>query len=203
MDLREQAVELIASLQQFVAGLPGPEVNAEPKLGQPGPICWGAKVSSDFRASVLWIEGKLSLPANKLMACMAFETGLTFSPSKRNPNGTATGLIQFIETTAVGLGTTTAALAKLSAVRQLSYVYRYFEHIDTNFSQYTLEDVYMCILLPSMIGKGLDEPMNWPSKAYAANKGLDIDKNGVVTKREATKRVRELYELGMQPENMA
>lgn len=39
----------------------------------------------------------------------------------------ATGLIQFMPATAQGMGTTTAALAAMSAVQQLDYVQRYFK----------------------------------------------------------------------------
>lgn len=201
--LRKQLIEVVADLQVVIASLEPPAVNPTPEPGKPGPICWGAKVSADFRASVLWIEGELKLPANFLMPCMAFETGLTFSPSKKNPKSSATGLIQFMEATAKGLGTTTAALAKKTAVQQLAYVYKYFRAFGKDLSKWDLADTYMAILLPSMIGKSLDSKMSWSNQAYAVNKGLDLDKNGQITKREAVAKVYALYKLGMQPENMA
>jgi len=43
------------------------------------------------------------------------------------PGQTATGLIQFIESTARSLGTSTAALRTMSALQQLPYVERYFQ----------------------------------------------------------------------------
>lgn len=204
-DVRQHAIDLIASLTQFVASLPAPQPKPpeERQAGAPGPICWGAKVSSDFRASVLWIEGQLGLKANFLMPCMAFETGLTFSPSKKNPASSATGLIQFMDATAAQLKTTTAALALMSPVQQLGYVYKYFKAFGGDLSAWDLADTYMAILLPNMIGEPLDAEMKWSSRAYAANKGLDLDKDGNITKREAVKRVFDLYKLGMQPENMA
>ena len=201
--LRQQLIEIVASLQTAIASLAPPTPNPIPVPGAPGPICWGAKVSADFRASVLWIEGELKLKANYLMACMAFETGLTFSPSKRNPASSATGLIQFMSYTAEKLGTTTTKLAQMSAVRQLAYVYRYFKGCGTDLSSWDLADTYMAILLPSMIGKPLDTAMNWNEAAYKVNRGLDLDHSGMVTKREAYNKVKALYDLGMRPENMA
>lgn len=200
--LRQKLIEVVADLQVVIAAMEPPPANPAPVPGGHGPICWGAKVSKDFRDSVLWIEGNGGPKANFLMPCMAFETGLTFSPSKRNPASSATGLIQFMDATAKGLGTTTAKLAAMSPVRQLAYVYRYFKRFN-GIEHWDLADTYMAILLPSMIGEPLDTSMKWPSKAYAVNKGLDLDKNGNITKREAVNRVLTLYTLGMQPENMA
>lgn len=61
-----------------------------------------------------------------LAAAIQHESG--WNPAARNPTpgSTATGLIQFIESTARGLGTSTAALARMSTAEQLPYVERYF-----------------------------------------------------------------------------
>lgn len=179
-------------------------------------ISWGAHVSPEFKASVLWIEEQLGLNADSLMDCMCFETGGTFSPSIRSKLSSATGLIQFMDATVTAmvlrypnlgkLATTTRELAKLSAVQQLMWVYYYFKpYADARnggLGAWSLEDTYMAILLPKMIGQGLDTPMRWSSQAYAANRGLDLNKNGVVTKREATTYVRQRAVEGRKKENL-
>ena len=94
-------------------------------------LAWGAKVPPEFRWRVVeickgfkWQDSQ----ASDLMACMAFESGETFSPSIKNAAGSgATGLIQFMPSTAVGLDTTTAQLAQMTATEQLEYVRRYFK----------------------------------------------------------------------------
>jgi hypothetical protein len=203
LDIRNQLIEVRTDLDASINRLTQ-LLAAEPAEDQVGPkLVWGAKVSADFRASVRWIEKELGLNANYLMACMAFETGVTFSPSKRNPASSASGLIQFMRATAIGLGTTVEALRQMTAVRQLAYVYKYFKAFGKDLSGWDLADTYMAILLPSMIGKPLDAPMNWSSGAYQVNKGLDADRSGVVTKREAYEKVRAMFVLGSQPENMA
>jgi hypothetical protein len=63
------------------------------------------------------------------MAAMAFETGETFSPSIKNKASGATGLIQFMRSTAKGSGTTTAALAEMTAVDQLDFVEKISEAV--------------------------------------------------------------------------
>lgn len=204
--VRNQLIEVRADLDSAINALSLVEAAAPVPSPVEAPVrrlVWGARVSADFRSSVLWIESQLKLNADNLMACMAFETGVTFSPSKRNPASTATGLIQFMRATALNLGTTTEALAKMTAVRQLAFVYKYFKGFGSDHSDWDLADTYMAILLPSMLGKPLDSPMNWSQSAHNVNKGLDKDRSGWVTKREAYQKVKDMYDLGSQPENMA
>ena len=51
-----------------------------------------------------------------------------------------------------------------------------------------------------MIGKPLDAPMKWSESAYRVNAGLDLNKDKTITKREATFKVKQLYEMGMTEE---
>jgi hypothetical protein len=63
--------------------------------------------------------------------------------------------------------------------------------------------MYMAILWPVAIGKS-SEHVLWRKgmKAYFANRGLDINKDSRVTKREAADKVYRLYEEGMRPGNV-
>ena len=89
-------------------------------------LAWGAKVSEGFRNKARAIAVDLGCNPDFLMAAMAFETGETFSPSIRNPQSGATGLIQFMPSTAKALGTTTNDLATMSAEDQLDFVAKFF-----------------------------------------------------------------------------
>jgi hypothetical protein len=167
-------------------------------------LAWGLKVSPEFRARVFRLCHNLGWPtathADWLMACMAFETGRTFSPSVRNPSSSATGLIQFMAATARNLGTTTAALARMTAVEQLDWVERYFRPNAPRIA--SLESMYMAILWPSAIGRG-PESVLWRrgTAQYRVNSGLDVNRNGVVTVGEAAGKVRAQLALGLRPEN--
>lgn len=163
-------------------------------------LAWGAKVSPEFRARVIRIAERVSCDPSWLMACMAFETGRTFSPSVKNPNSTATGLIQFMAATAVNLNTTVDALAKMSAVEQLDYVARYFQPYAGRIK--SLSDCYMVILWPSAVGKP-DNAVIFASgtSAYLVNKGLDMNKDGAVTKAECAAKVTAMLAEGLRPEN--
>ena len=57
------------------------------------------------------------------------------------------GLIQFLETTAASLGTTTSKLANMSEVEQLEYVEKYFMPYAGKIE--TIEDIYMAIMIAS------------------------------------------------------
>lgn len=166
-------------------------------------LAWGAKVSADFRAKVLSVCAALGWDvhyASWLMACMHFESGGTFSPSIRNGAGSgATGLIQFMPKTAIGLGTTVGDLAEMSAVEQLDVVARYFKPYASKIK--SLADMYMAILLPSAIGKPDDAVLFSSGAAYRQNAALDADSDGKITKAEAAARVMDRLVKGLQLDN--
>ena len=95
--------------------------------GSPRAIAWGTRVTDAFRNRILEIAANLEAEPSYLMAAIAFETGRTFSPSVRNKASGATGLIQFMPSTATSLGTSTDELATMSAEAQLDFVARYFQ----------------------------------------------------------------------------
>lgn len=183
------------------APLPVPQLDTAPALEG---LAWGAKVAADFRERVRLTGQDFGFDPNWLMACMAFETGRTFSPSVKNPHSSARGLIQFMEATAAHYGTTTDALAQMTAVRQFDFVWLYFRDAIRAHGPITrLADCYMAILNPVAMGKPDDYRM-WVkgTSAYAVNAGLDADKDSVITKAEAAARVSALLAEGLQPENM-
>jgi hypothetical protein len=158
-------------------------------------LAWGARVSPEFRDRVRRIATDIGCGADALMACMAFETGERFTPDVRNRVSGATGLIQFMPSTAVALGTTTDRLAALSAEEQLEFVAKYFRWWPP---VRTVEDVYMAILWPRAIGKPNDYVLfARPATAYEQNRGLDRDRDGRVTKAEAAAKVRAALEKGL------
>lgn len=161
-------------------------------------LAWGQKVSAEFRDAVFELASHLQIEPDYLMAVMAFESAETFRSDIKNMAGSgATGLIQFMPATARGLGTTTEALAAMTAVEQLDWVRRYFKPYQGRML--TLSDLYMAVLWPRAIGKP-DNYVLW-SKAtkpttYAQNKGLDANKDGSITKQEAAAKVYEKLDKG-------
>lgn len=145
-----------------------------------------------FRLKVIEIADRLNIDPNWLMACMSFETGGTFSPSIKNIAGSgATGLIQFVPSTAQGLGTSVEALAQMTAIDQLDWVEKYFQPYKGRIR--SLEDCYMAILFPAAIGKGKDHVLFSGGIAYRQNAGLDANRDGRITVGEATAKVRSRF----------
>ena len=146
----------------------------------------------DFYKKVKSVATQLKCSYIDLLCCMAFETGRTMNPGLRNSIG-ATGLIQFLRSTAVSLGTTTDQLAAMSRTEQMDYVLKYFKAGPIRkLSSVSLEDLYMAILWPVAVGKSNDYVLfSSPSKAYEQNKGLDQNKDGNITKAEAAAKARD------------
>jgi hypothetical protein len=184
---------------------PQPAAPAVPPGSGRGKLAWGKKVSPAFRARVFEICEELGIVPDHLMACMAFESGETFSPSIENAAGShAMGLIQFMPSTAAALGTTTDDLAAMTAEDQLLFVRKYF--LPQKGKLHNLGDVYMAILWPRGVGKPDNHPLfrkdEAPAKRYLQNRGLDLNKDGVVTRAEASAKVVKALEKGLKPENL-
>lgn len=172
------------------------------------PLAWGARVSPVFRAKVRQMVLTMGgCSASELMTCIAWESGRSFRPDVKNMAGSgATGLIQFMPSTATALGTTTAALAELTAEQQLDWVADYFKPYRGRLRN--LGDLYAAILWPAAIGKPdgyvlFDKADAAHPARYRQNAGLDVNKDGKVTRLEAVAKVAALLPEGLRPLNAA
>lgn len=118
---------------------------------------------------IVEVSGRLGIPDPGWLANLInFESAGTFSPSVQNPSSGATGLIQFIPSTASGLGTSTAALAAMSALAQMEWVEHYLnQYKSRGFSNPT--DLYMAVFYPVSMG---NPDYQFPSNVVAANNGI-------------------------------
>lgn len=163
-------------------------------------LAWGARIGAEERAAVVAVARRLRCSASALMAVIAFETGCTFSPSIANADTNATGLIQFLPSTASRLGTTVEQLAKMTFVEQMAWVEKYLAPYAGRISK--LSDLYMAVLRPAALSAGEEETLfSEGTQAYAFNKGLDVDKDGDVSKREAAGKVAALLTQGLREGN--
>lgn len=167
-------------------------------------------VTPAFINRVEQMAARLGAKPEHLLAVMSFETGGTFSPSIRNGIG-ATGLIQFLPSTARGLGTSTDALARMSSVEQLEYVEKYLAQPQYRGKIGTVEGIYTSILSGTARQNPNDVLFRRGTRAYEQNP-LDWNRNGEITAAEAAtpvtarmfggvKAVQErLVELGFVPQ---
>ena len=140
----------------------------------------------DFIEKVKAICLRLGINPDWLMIVMKFETANTFSPSIKNKGSGAVGLIQFTEITQKDLGVTLAQLGAMTAVRQLDYVEKYLTPYKSKISD--VYSLYLAVFSPAFLGRP-DEQVIYSKSAttelarrrYELNKGLDINKDGVIT----------------------
>ncbi|NMC63865.1 MAG: lytic transglycosylase domain-containing protein [SAR324 cluster bacterium] len=143
-------------------------------------------LDSQFTTAVSNMASRLGTNPDWILKVMAFETGGSFSTSIRNPRSGATGLIQFMPSTAKRLGTSTSALAQMSKIEQLKYVEQYFAPYAGKMN--TFEDVCMAVFWPAAIGKDPNTTLfGTGTKAYAQNP-LDSNRDGKVTVKEYANR---------------
>ncbi|UMO77857.1 tape measure protein [Acinetobacter phage Cato] len=135
-------------------------------------------------ASIARVAKNIGVNPNDLAAVISFETGGTFSPSKRNPNSSATGLIQFMAgsggTKGKYYGMTRDQFGSLSFDEQIKYVEKYFMDRSSRFragneAKNTTGDVYGAVT-----GYGYKKG----SREYELNKVWDSNKNGIIEKGE-------------------
>lgn len=181
------------------ANLLNSTIDASKPLGV-NKVGWGSKFSVPAVLRLGQIVSDLRCPPvaiQSFMGCMAWETGEEFNPATRNKISGATGLIQFMEPTAKGLGTSQAELAKMSVLEQLEFVYKHFKPQAGKLQNDG--DIYMAILLPRAVGKP-DNYVLWDdknyAKAYAQNKGLDLNDDGLITRTECLHKVRNMIVKG-------
>ncbi len=76
-------------------------------------------IAAPLAKAVVDVADSLGARADDLAAVIWFESGRTFRPDARHPTSGATGLIQFMPSSAQRLGTTTEQLARMTAEQQL------------------------------------------------------------------------------------
>lgn len=131
------------------------------------------------------VAARLETEPAWLLNVMACES--LFDPDARNPlpGQTASGLLQIIEGTARRLGTTTAAIRRMSAVEQLRLVEKYLEPFRGRLN--AISDVYTAVFRGSIVEGGdavvVVDSTREP-RVYALNRSLDIDSDRRITKGE-------------------
>ena len=142
-------------------------------------------VTPAFLQKVNAMAERLGTKPEYLLAVMSFESGL--NPKAVNGDSGATGLIQFLPSTARGLGTSTAALKGMSAEQQLQYVEKYFEQYKGKLG--TLEGAYTAVLSGTARPDPTTTLFSSGTAAYSQNRGLDFNADGRITSGEATSAV--------------
>lgn len=167
-------------------------------------IAWGTKFTDEecFALSQMMRDEGFTggVDISDMMSCIGFETGYRFDPATRNPVSNARGLIQFMPTIAISYGTTVDELAKMTVLEQIPYIGKHFKPYRKKLNN--LGDVYMSILWPRAVGEA-DSYVLWKkgTTAYTQNAGLDLNKDGLVTREECLHKIKNVMVEGFHPTN--
>lgn len=140
-------------------------------------IAYQEKINTSQLNEVLRVSKVLGIEPDWLMCTMYGESKL--NPQAKNPNSSATGLIQFVSDTAFSLGTSVSQLYEMNFEHQIQYVEKYLMPYKGKMKSY--RDVYLAVFNPSFIGK-----KEWvlPQSKYLPNKGMDFNKDGRIDQND-------------------
>jgi len=147
------------------------------------------KLTQSFLNKVKQVAQRIGCNYKDLLAVMNSESGL--NSKAQNQNGGAVGLIQFMPATAKALGTTTDALRNMTPEQQLDYVEKFYlmnrkNYVKSN-RQLSAGDLYTLTFLPAYVNQEVLTAQG--HKYYDANKGLDTNGDGQITKSDLAQRV--------------
>lgn len=154
------------------------------------------KTTPEFQRKLVEVADRRGLNPGYLAAVIRFES--QYDPQAVNPHSGATGLIQWLASSAKVVGTTHAELMDMSATEQLDYVERWYELHDPNKRIETPEDHYLAVFAPSYMFKPPGTPIftrpeggcgDSPQGPYCQNAGLDQDGDGVITNTDTAHKV--------------
>lgn len=120
---------------------------------------------ADYASEVVRVASSIGISPEWLANVIYFESG--GNPQARNPKSSATGLIQFIGSTAASLGTSVDALYRMSGREQMVYVEKYFASKAGKLR--SQEDVYMAVFYPKAVG---NPDYRFPASVTKANPGI-------------------------------
>jgi len=140
----------------------------------------------EFKPKLIRESQRRGINPDHLLNVMAVETAGSFNPAIKNPNSSASGLIQFMADTARSLGTSTAELRKMSATKQLDYVFKYFDDFIKRGSDLSTQGALYAAVGAGKVGRDDQSVlMTRNNPGYAGNAPTwDPNRDGIVRQGE-------------------
>lgn len=127
----------------------------------------------DFEKKIVKVANALGIDPSNLRKIIKFETAGSFRPDSHDPNNVSVGLIGFTEKTAQGLGTSKAALAKMTAVQQLDYVYMFYKKAGLKPGS-DVGTMYMLTFMPAYVNAPDNTVLGKKNGGKLGNTGLSM-----------------------------
>ena len=153
--------------------------------------CLDERFEPGFSAKLEQVAKNVNCDPNDLLALMYSECAL--NPSHIEKSSRAVGLIQFMPSTARNLGYTTEQIANMSATDQLDLVEKYIKSSSPykNGEELDAGTLYAVMFLPGRAKK--NTLCSKGESYYTYNSGLDMDRDGVITKQDLANRLNKKY----------
>ncbi|MBX3170466.1 MAG: peptidoglycan-binding protein [Candidatus Eremiobacteraeota bacterium] len=173
-------------------------------------LIFGDKLTAEEQQKVRDVAASLGADPNDLMAVMAAETGGTFDPAERAGKNGAVGLIQFTNTAITEMNKglprdqqlTKASLEQMSFTEQMDHVQSYLQTMMDRYNgpaNPDRGDLYAAVFSPALVDNSDTARIyGGNSREYLANKSLDTNRDGFITRNELTARADEWYERGLE-----
>lgn len=144
------------------------------------PVRGLSRLSNAERYKLIQVAESVGADPDILAAVISLETGGTFDPGIQNPSTKATGLIQFIPSTARSLGTSTEALRRMTVCQQLDVVQAFYKKVARGGIRIP-GDEYVAVFAPDFRGRP-DSTVVYSrgQDGYDQNQGLDTNGDGVI-----------------------
>lgn len=141
----------------------------------------------DDPAGVAAVMGAVDRRWNPAEVAWVVEIESRWHPEATNMLSDATGLIQFLPSTARRLGTTTDALRRMSRREQAPFVGRYFASVHGRPTM--VGDTYLAVFAPAHVGHADQEVIYAePSLGWRQNPGLREGREGPITCQSVRRR---------------
>jgi hypothetical protein len=131
---------------------------------------------------VEWLYKVFRIESGGNTKAVNYKKGDPLDPYERMLLGRATGIIQWIPSSAICCGTSTRQLYNMSTVEQLNYVETYIILIKKSYKIKKLSDLYLAIFIPKGIGKPDHYILGYKNKERVRrNRILDVNKDSIIT----------------------
>lgn len=127
----------------------------------------------EFSEELNRVAKKYDIDPLDLLAVMHIESGV--DSTRVNSSSRATGLIQFMPSTARKLGTSVEELSNMTNAEQMKYVDKFFDMMNLRKGA-SGPEIYATVFLPAR--RYRDVLTTSDEKYYKPNRGLDVDKDG-------------------------
>lgn len=164
-------------------------------IGNTKTLTYGRTLDKDERTAARELAQFLGINANWLSAVIQKES--SWNPQAKSGTSSAVGLIQFVKATRDSLGYSRAQILAMGRVEQLNGpVKDYFTPYKGRMKN--LGDVGMAVFSPLYIGKPDSTIMfSSPSQEYNANRPLDFDNKGYITRGDYTRGLFNIAKKGL------